>query len=507
MTVAKKLHQPWFDRALATVAPGWALQRTRARVAQTLMLRHYEAASVGRRTENWNRSNTDANAAQGGQTLAYLRTVARDLVRNNPYAEAALATICDHTVGWGIVAKPNPTHQAVAQAWNRWAESTDCDADGRHTLAGLQKLVLKTVVRDGECIVRRRVRRLEDGWPIPLQLQVIEPDLIDTSKSQMLPNGGRIIQGVEFGPLGNREAYWLYPEHPGASLSTNASSTFSPSRRIPASDVQHVFKGERPGQVRAASWYAPVLLKLKDFDEYEDATLMKQKIAACLAVITSDPDGQGTALGTADDTDNPGTDTISPGAILNVPSGRTVDVVEPPTVGEYKDFTVAVLRAIATGLHVTYEDLTGDFSQVNFSSSRMARLKHWARVEDWRWRLLIPQFCDPVWGWAMDAMQLMGAIDGGARPVAEWSAPPMPMIEPNSEILAGQRAVRNGGLSWGEWVRQQGYDPERRLEEIKEWNRKLDDAGVVLDCDPRYITQAGQVQSTPTEPASAGGAA
>jgi capsid protein len=60
--------------------------------------------------------------------------------------------------------------------------------------------------------------------------------------------------------------------------------------------------------VRAVSWFAPVIVRLKEFDEYEDATLMKQKIAACLAVITTDVDGTAPALGTADDTQTPAID-------------------------------------------------------------------------------------------------------------------------------------------------------------------------------------------------------
>jgi capsid protein len=67
------------------------------------------------------------------------------------------------------------------------------------------------------------------------------------------------------------------------------------------------------------------------------------------------------------------------------------------------------LRAIATGLGLTYEDLTGDYTNMPFSAARMSRLRHWARVvDDWRWRLLIPQFCDPVWDWAMEAAVIMG---------------------------------------------------------------------------------------------------
>jgi capsid protein len=56
-----------------------------------VMARHFEAASVGRRTDGWSRTNTDANRAAAGATLSRLRAQARDLVRNNPWAVAACA--------------------------------------------------------------------------------------------------------------------------------------------------------------------------------------------------------------------------------------------------------------------------------------------------------------------------------------------------------------------------------------------------------------------------------
>ena len=487
------LTQTWFDRALTAVAPRVQLRRVRARIATELVLRHYEGAATGRRTQNWNRSSADANAVHNGLTLARLREVARDLVRNNPYAEAALGIIANHTVGWGITAKALPADARVMGRWKAWAETTACDADGRNDLAGLQKLVVRTVAESGECLVRRRVRRLEDGLPIPLQIQVLEPDLLDTNKSvARLANGGQIIQGVEVGPLGTLDAYWLYPSHPGASL-TSGGTILPGSKRIPASELQHVFLSLRPGQVRGPSWFKAVILRLKDLDEYEDATLMKQKVAALLAVITSDTDGTGAPLGTADDTSSPAIDSLEPGAIIQRAAGQTIETVQPPSVNEYSSYMSVNLHAIAAGLNVPYEDLTGDFSQVNFSSARMARLKHWQAVEDWRWRMMVPQFCDPVWKWAMQALQLLGEVE--TIPAARWSAPPPPMIEPDKEGLAYQRNIRTGIQSWSEAVRERGYDPDELIEELKADNAKFDAAGLVLDSDARRVTQAGMLQS------------
>lgn len=481
-----KMH--WVDRVTAPIAPLWTLKRQRARAAASLLQRHYEAAAPGRRTQSWYRVNTDANAALG-PALAYLRATARDLVRNNPYAESALSTIVDHTVGWGIEAKPMPKNGRAIELWKAWAGSTACDADGRHDFPGLQKLVMRTVVESGEVLVRRRQRRLEDGFALPIQLQILEPDFLDNTKDAELSGGGRILQGVEFDVLGRRVAYWLFREHPGSSRLVGAGSY-----RIPASEILHIFRASRPGQVRAASWFAPVLLRFKDFDEMEDATLMKQKIAACLAVITTDVDGSATAIGTADTTTTPELDLIEPGAIMNVPPGRSIEVVRPPQTNDYDKYAQTVLRAIATGLGVSYEDLTGDYTELPFSAARMSRLRHWARVDDWRWRMLIPQFCDPVWAWAMQTAAILGAIDGIEYPQARWSAPPAPMVDPDKEGLAYQRRIRSGLLTQSEAIRELGYDPDELLNEMASDNKKLDELGLVLDSDPRKMTQAGQQQ-------------
>lgn len=486
------LRRSWLDRALAPLAPQWALKRERARVASALLeraveKRHYEASSVGRRTAGWRKSGGDANAVIG-PALNPLRATARDLVRNNPYASSALATIADHAVGTGIV--PSSTNAKAMDIWRRWAETTACDADGRNDIYGLQKLIMRTVPESGEVLVRRRIRRPSDGLPIPLQLQILDPDFLDTTKDvQTLANGGRIVQGVEFDAIGRRVAYHLHKEHPGSFYGTGYQTA-----PIPASEILHIFRSDRPGQVRGPSWFSPTTLRFKDFDELEDAVLMKQKIAACLAVLMTDPDGTNERLGPEGDQPNAEVDMLEPGIIKNLPPGKTIQVVNPPQVQEYPEYAKTVLRAIATGLGLTYEDLTGDYAEMPFSAARMSRLRHWARVEDWRWRLMVPQLCIPVWAWMIEMAGIMNLVDGDVS--SEWTAPPMPMVDPVNEGLAYQRNIRNGIQTHPEVLRERGYNPTKVLAEIVDWNRQLDAADVVLDSDPRRTTQAGQLQGT-----------
>lgn len=480
------LHQlNLLDRFAIAFFPSWGQSRVKARIATEGLVRHYEAAARGRRTSGWSRGGTDANAA-AGTSIAALRELARDLVRNNSWARNGLRTITTNTVGWGIVARAASAHAKLAAAWRLWSEK-QCDADGRLSLAGIQSLAMRSVVEAGEVLIRRRWRRASDGLAIPMQLQVLEADFIDTSVDGVLGSPGTTtVQGVEFDALGRRAAYWLFDKHPGAS-----GPGLAISKRVPASEILHLFFAERPGQVRGTSWLGSVIVNLKDFDEYEDASLMKAKIAAVFAAFVTDVDGAGSALGETTE-DQPLVETLEPGQISYLRPGQSVEFGTPP-VNASDGFSERQLRRVAAGLGVTFEDLTGDYSQVNFSSARMSRIKHWSNVHDWRWQMLIPQLCAGIWEWAMEAATVAGLTE--TTPTAEWTPPPMPMIEPDREGLALQRLVRTGAMTIDEMVRERGFDPETHWAEYAEGLKRLDSLGIVLDCDARKTNQSGQVQS------------
>lgn len=480
------------DRFLLAVAPKFAIARIKARsVAQT-----YEAAGSGRRTAGWGRSSSDANAAIRPALMA-LRELSRDLRRNNGWARRGIQVIRNNTVGWGIVPKPIHANKRVAEAaldvWKEWAGSTRCDHDGRLPFYGLQRQVMDTVVESGECLVVRQPASSKDGLPVPMKIQVLEPDYLSPIRDGIWTEGGGIIiQGIEFDKGGRRIAYWLYTRHPGSALAgaTIRGAPFA-TIRVPAEDVLHIYDCERPGQVRGVPWLASAISRLQDLAGYQDAELMQQKIAACFAAFITDFEGAATAIGEQDPSDAE-LETLEPGHIAYLPPGKQVSFATPP-IPAPASFAMSQLRAIAASLGVTYEDLTGDYSQVNFSSARMARLAHWSNVHDWRENMLIPQLCQGVWGWVMELAA--GLYSWPTAPAAEWVPPPMPMLEPDKEGLAYSRLMRNGIMTLSQVIREQGYDPETHLAEIAANNKRLDDLKIVLDSDPRRTNAQGIAQA------------
>ncbi len=483
----------WWDRFLIGVAPKWGLERVRSRAALATMSRYYEAASGGRRTDGWDRSGAgaDANAA-AAPSLVRLRELSRDLRRNNGWARRGIKVIANNTIGWGILPKPVGVSAELAKTslelWRQWADTAACDFDGRLTFYGLQRLVMDTVVESGEALVLLQPADEQDGLPVPMRVQVLEPDYLDLSCASVAPlgregAGNRIVHGIEFDSGGRRVAYHLHKSHPGAG-----GGSLAETHRVPASRVIHVYNVERPQQRRGVPWLCAAIARLNDFDDYSDAVLMQQKIAACFSAFVQDYEGTATALGEVDAEDDE-LETLEPGHIQYLPPGKSISFATPPSVGDHTTFTATNLRRIAASLGVTYEDLTGDYSQVNFSSARMGRLSHMGNVHDWRWNMIIPQLCDGVWRWAME--MAAGLNQWAAVPRAEWSPPPPPMLDPEKEGKAYQSLVRSGAMTLYGMIRELGEDPATHLEEIAASNKRLDELGIVLDSDPRKASASG----------------
>jgi lambda family phage portal protein len=487
------------DRIIAALSPEAGLRRARARAAMSVVAElAYEGARVTRRSSGWSTTGTSANA-EIGPSVAMLRDRSRDLVRNNPWATKAIEELVGNVVGTGIVAKT--TNEALGDLWARFVD--ECDADGQLDFYGLQDLVERTRIESGECLVRLRTRRPEDSLGVPLQLQVLEPDYLDTDKSEDLGPRGRIVQGIEYGPIGNRVAYWMFTEHPGDSFLMTAKrfGQLRQSVRIPAATVIHYYRKLRPGQGRGVPTFAPVVVKARDIDELQEARLVKRKVEACLALIYTTADAQTplTLAGTtSQDTNGNYLSHLEPGMISNAPPGTNVSIVDPSSADGLVDELVMELHAMAAGIGVTYQGMTGDLRQVNYSSFKAGRISFDRLVESVQWKAMRPMFLGAVWRKFVDSAALLSRDFAGAYAV-EWTMPKRPSVDPEKDARADVIEIRSGLSTLGEKIRERGYDADAVLEEIAATNKRIDELDIVLDSDPRRVSQQGLAQSEPEE--------
>jgi lambda family phage portal protein len=449
-----------------------------------LRKRHYEAASKTSRTKNWRSSSSDATSAIVNAAL--IRNRARDLVRNNTWAAKGVSVIVNNVVGSGIRAQwQGRTKRQTARTnelWKLWAETTQCDAQGLNTFYGIQQTVMRCVVESGECLVRMRTRRPEDGLAVPFQLQVLEPDHLYPFNDKQLEGGGYIQRGIEYDAIGRRVAYYLYKMHPGSINRHFMFGNKNSYMRVPAGEVIHCFRIDRAGQERGVSWLAPVMIRLRELDIFEDAYLNRQKLANLFAafISTDNPDEAEEEFSDMDE--------LISGAMYLMKTGRQITFSDPPKADDYGPFTLACLRAVTAGLGITYESMTGDLSEVNFSSARMGWQEFGRNVETWRWQMLIPQLAVRVGEWFKQIADMPDAKQG-------WTPPARMMVDPMREIPPIISSVRSGLMSLSEALRARGYDPDQVLNQIKADNDKLDELGLILDSDPRNTSGQGQTQT------------
>lgn len=483
----------WFDHAIASVAPRTAARRVLARQAFEALTRGYDGAAKGRRTEGWRAPGTSADT-EVGVAGALLRDRMRDLVRNNPHAARAVAVLVNNIVGAGIMpraASGNDTlDRKVDALFARW--SATADADGQLDFYGLQTLICREMVEAGEVLVRRRLRRSSDGLPVPLQLQVLEADFLDATKSGVL-GAGRLVQGIQFNPIGKREAYWLHAEHPGDAY--GAMQNGLQSRPVPAIEIAHVYEKQRT-QARGVPWGAPVIRSLRDLDDYEVAELVRKKTEACVtAIVFGDDEAQQGIAPSVVDADGNRVEQFEPGLIAYARGGKDIRFNQPSATGGYADYKRASLHTISAGFRVPYELLTGDLSQVNYSSIRAGLVEFRRQIDAVQWQLFIPMFCAPVWRWYCEAAWAAGLIPTPDVPV-EWSPPKFEAVDPQKDAMANLLSIRSGTMTLAEVIARQGRNPDAVLAEIAATNAKLDTLGLVLDSDPRRVTKTGSAQTS-----------
>ncbi len=142
-----------------------------------------------------------------------------------------------------------------------------------------------------------------------------------------------------------------------------------------------------------------------------------------------------------------------------------------------------------SGMGITYEQLTGDLTGVNYSSIRAGLLEFRRRCEQFQHQVIVFQMCRPIWQRWIEAALLSGVLhaspsDAGLYDV-KWIPPGFAWVDPLKDIKAQIMAVRAGFKSRAEAVSEQGYDAGAIDREIAADNQRADELGLEYDSDPR----------------------
>lgn len=399
------------------------------------------------------------------------RETVREIFDLNPFAAKMLSSWLNNSVGYGITATVKGNKRAK-DAWKLWERY--CDYDDILDLYGLQELVARTRKVDGEVFIILRIKPNPSG--VPLQLQVLDADMLDTTTAVAAT---RIRDGIEYDADGVPVAY-----HFKQSREIDA---FSNPIRVPAAQVIHLYRRKRPGQRRGRSDFEPVLEVLEDVDGYLEAEGIRKKIAACfvgfrqLSEEADDP-----TMGTIEtpiDPDEPPVESFFPGMIINGRPGETMDFGQPPRDSGISEYMRWGGLRMAAGGETTYEHVTSDLSNVNYSSYRAGNMEFARSVGREQWLLFIPRFLAKIAEAWSEAAYLSGAVSS-RKVVVEWTPPPFGSVDRGKDILADILEMKAGVSSRRKVAGERGYDIEDLSDEIAEDQAMLESKGLAFEGDP-----------------------
>lgn len=480
--------------------------------------RAYAGAQWGRTMADWVALSTspDAELYLG---LRALRNRSRDLERNNEYAKGAFRLITNNVVGAGIglqaqvpkrrgSALDDQINDKIEKAWKRWTRKQYCHTAGRLSWEGLQRAVIRNVAMNGEVLLRK-IKQPFGGSAVPFALELISPDQLVDNWSGRTPTGNVIRMGVEVDEWQRPVAYWLYPRHPG----DNQVSAPPPSNqylRVPADEIIHIALIEDAYQTRGVPWLHAALVKLRHMGGYEEAEIVAARGSAAIMGIVQTPEvDMPNPTGGADDADDvqdgEAVWDLSPGTVKKLGPGEVFTGFNPSRPNAAMDpFMRYMVRSVAVGVGFSYESLSGDYSQSNFSSSRMAMLPE----RDW-WRILqkwlIAELHQPVYEAWLDQAVMSGALNLPAYELQpelyqqiRWMPRGWDWIDPK-EVLYQKEAIRAGLATNQSVLGGKGEDYEDTFKQRKTELDLADELDIVLDTDPRVVNDKGQAQ-TPGQP-------
>jgi lambda family phage portal protein len=276
--------------------------------------------------------------------------------------------------------------------------------------------------------------------------------------------GGNFVRaGIEFNRYGRPLAYYFSAnEGEHYDYSTNGKTYV----RIPADEIIHGFVPDMVGQKRGIPWMATGLFRMRQIGAFEDAAIVAARVGAAKMGIIQWKEGHGPELEEGEETHID----AEAGVFQEIPSGAELKDWSPQYPnGEFAPFNKAMLRSLASGFGVSYNNLASDLEGVNFSSIRQGTLderEYWKELQEW----LVETLHAPVFdAWLPHAL-LAGRVKVKGRPLpaerldqfaaVEWQPRRWTWIDPRADVDAATTSKNNMLISPSQIIREQGKDPQ-----------------------------------------------
>ena len=476
------------EKAISLISPEWAYKR--AMYAEGL--RAYEAGEINRFNGSWTPINGDTENTDKTQR-DLIKARARYLENNSDIAGAAVSGIVRNVIGTGI--KPQAKtgnedlNRQIEALWSEWVGKDNCDLTGQQTFYEMQSMLLRRKIVDGEILVKKVVVR---SGKFPLRLQIIKSDLLSQNMLYAPKTNNVIRSGVELNEYLKPLAYWIDKKSPDGYVQ------YDPER-VKADRIIHLWNKNQPDQIRGMSDLTPIIKRLKDTQDYLDAETVAAKIAACFSVFITQDGLPNTAgrFSNVKDAEGKMLQSIRPGMVKYLSPGEKVETANPSrAITNAKDFVSLQERLAGAGLGLSYELMSRDFNNSNFSSARQGLLEDRKTFEPVQ-QFVENHLCAPIYSEWLDMCVTVGLLkipdywqNRDKYQKVEWMAPGLNWIDPEKEVTADIMAIQNAGKTMAQWCAERGYDWREQLEQMALEKATAEALGLTLSIHTPITVQA-----------------
>jgi len=428
---------------------------------------------------------------------------ARDHGRNDGWITGGVQRLVDSVLGAAIRLQSRPDHRAlgitvedahalgqqIETAYKRYANHPGrwCDAARQTNLAGVFGRAFRHRVIDGDAL--GVVQWRDNPTRYRTCLHVIDPDRLCNPDDG--PDTDRLRSGVAIDGFSAAVGYHIRRAHPGDALFVGTALDAWTWDYLPRETpwgrpvVIHDFAMERAGQHRGKPALAPVIRQLRMVGKMSDLELQTAVRDALMgAFITSPYDPEMVESRMGESLKGYQEERLSfheraPVRMngLKIPvlfPGERPELLAPtrPNSG-FQTFLQSFLRHIASALGLSYEQLSQDWSGVNYSSARAALLEVWrgfaARREEFINGVILPFFA----AWLEEAIDIgdvrppPGCADFSDEPAgwlnSVWIGPGRGWVDPEKEAKAAVLRLQAGLTTLERECAEQGLDYEEVL--------------------------------------------
>lgn len=453
---------------------------------------------------------------------------ARDVLRNDAYARNGSVIHQDNVVGSHYALNSKPAIRAlgfdetweeefqeeVEERWSLYADSPECwiDASRRNTFTELVRLTVGVHVAGGEALASAEWLRGR-GRAFSTAIQMIDTDRLSTPPNHL--NDHRVVAGVERDLYGAPIRYHIRVGHPADWRVFDNYRWRAVNARKPWGRAQiiHIFEQFRPDQTRGVTAMVSALKEIRVTKKFRDVTLQNAIVNATYAAAIESDLPSVDAFATIGGVDNPAAAMAkyvdqylsqiaeySGGAKNLALDGVKIPHLFPGTKLQLmpagkggplgQEFEQSLLRYIAASLGVSYEQLSKDYTNTNYSSARAAMAETYKRMSVVK-RQVADRFATSVYrlwleeavnkgmiaslpaaarqeGWlyedpqrldALSRCEWIGASKGQIDPLKETQAAVLRM---NNNISTQEEEAAAMGLDWRALNRQRRREVEQQ---------------------------------------------